>query len=324
MKRRQFLLASASMAMGLRPASAFPLFEKNLGVDWRVPKATVIELWPAHLSLDLAGALAAVSEWSIPIGSRVVIRLEDGAHVQTEAIGILTGHGSRLSIIGNTDHPERCKLIWFGSSEGFYVGTGGVLGLINGVLLEQRSRPSRGLGSGFLADAGGVIQCGENVQVRGFYYGFQARFGGVITCAGTTSREAGDANYFAFNGGHINAAGAKARCARDDAKKLGFGFMAEYGGTINAPGAIAEGNAVAGFAALSNGVIRAYDSTARHNGAAGFYVNTGGTIVAHNALAGENCGEGFQSMDRPSGITGVNLKDESNHFSLNYCKEKSQ
>lgn len=323
MKRRQFLLASASMAAGIRSVSAAVAFEKNLGVDWRVPKSTVLEVWPVDVSLDLAGALAAISEWSIPTDSRVVIRLEDGAHVQTEAISILNAHSSRLSIIGNVAQPERCKLIWLGSSDGFYVGAGVALGLINGVTLEQRARPSRGLGSGFLADDGGVIRCGKNVEVRGFYYGFQARFGGVITCAGTTSRDAGDANYFAFNGGHIDAPEAKALDARDDAKKLGFGFMAEYGGTINAPGAIAEHNAIAGFAALSNGVIRAYDSTARRNGTAGFYANSGGTIVAHNALALENCGEGFQSLDRPTGLAGVNLKDESNHFAAKFCKEKS-
>lgn len=325
MKRRQFLLATASistsMLIGIRPAWPKAAFEKNLGAVWRVPNATILEVWPAHVGMDLVGVLNAVSEWSIPTNSQVVIRLEDGLHVQTKAIDITQAHGSRLSIIGNVQQPERCKLTWSGPTEGFYAGRGAVLGFINGMVLEHISIPARGLGSAFLADEGGVIQCGPNIEVRNFYYGFQARFGGIITCGGTISRGAGDANYFAFNGGHINAPGAHALNAHDDVKKLGFGFMAEYGGTINAVGAIADFNAIAGFAALSNGVIRAYDSKSRHNGS-GYYVNTGGTIIAHNALAQENCGEAVRSPDRPGGITGANMKDESNHLAAENCKEK--
>ena len=326
MKRRQFLLATASIStsilFGIRPTWSAVAFENKLGVVWRVPKATILEIWPSHVDMDLAGALNAVSEWSIPTDSRVVLRLEDGIHVQTKAVDIIQNHGSRLSIIGNVQQPERCKLVWFGPTEGFYVGSDIVLGYINGLVLEHTNIPSRGLGSAFLADEGGVIHCGPNIEVRNFYYGFQARFGGIINCRGATSKGAGDANYFAFNGGHINAAGAHALDARDDAKKLGFGFMAEYGGTINAVGAVADYNAIAGFAALSNGVIRAYDSKSRHNGSNGYYVNTGGTIVAHNALAQENCGDAVYSPDRPGGITGTNMKDQSNQFPTENCKSK--
>jgi hypothetical protein len=319
MRRRQFLLASASLSMGVRPAWSAAVLEKNFGTDWRVPKATVLEVWPARVAMDLAGVLGAISEWGIPTDSRVVIRLDDGAHVQTKAIGITHAHGSRLSIIGNIAEPERCKLIWSGPSEGFYVGAGTVLGFINGMVLEQKFIPSRGLGSAFLADEGGVIHCGPNIEVRNFYYGFQARFGGVIACRRTISRGAGDANYFAFNGGHISAHGAQALDARDRANGLGSGFVAEYGGTIDANDAVANYNLLAGFTALSNGVIRAHNAKAQHNGKAGFYTNTGGTIIAHNAIARANCGEGLLSFDRADGISGNQIINEANSVDAKSC-----
>jgi len=310
------------MLIGIRPSWSAIAYEKNLGVVWRVPKATILEIWPSHVAMDLVGVLNAISEWSIPTDSRVVIRLEDGVHIQTKTVDVIQDYGSRLSIIGNVKQPERCKLIWSGPTEGFYVGAGGVLGFIDGMVLEHKSIPSRGLGSGFLADEGGVIHCGPNIKVRNFYYGFQARFGGIITCSGTTSRGAGDANYFAFNGGHINAPSTHALNARDDAQNLGFGFMAEYGGTINAVGAVADYNAIAGFAALSNGVIRAYNSKSRYNGVNGYYVNTGGTIVAHNALSQENCSKAIRSSGRAGGITGQNMKNRRNQASTESCKAR--
>lgn len=320
MHRRYFLLGT--IALSLRSScgrAAVPLAERSLEGPWRVPGSSVFELWPSRLGLDLAATLAAVDEWSIPFDSRLVLRIEDGEHPQGGTLNVQHPYGRRLSIIGNRSDPSRCRLLWQGTDDALYVGAGGVLGLIDGITLEHTAPRNRGLASAILADEGAVIRCGPLTQARGFYYGFQARIGGVISCRETESHGAGDANYFAFNGGHISANGAKAFGAEDKAQGLGSGFVAEYGGTINAQSAIARYNAFSGFTALSNGVIRAYASRAENNGRAGYYVGTGGTIVAHDAAARRNCGDGLSSVDRPTGISGNRIISENNNANPKTC-----
>jgi hypothetical protein len=308
-KRRHFLLAPLLFGVSTFHVSAGVLFEDFFNKSWSVPRSIILEIWPTCFGMKLQEILNAIADWIIPTSSRIVIRLEDGKHFQSRAVDITHYYGNRLSIVGNVENPERCQLIWSGPSEGFYVGAGAVLGFINGFNLKHDTVSSRGLGSAFLADEGGVIHCGSSLEVCNFYYGFQARFGGVIACGGVVSRGAGDANFFAFNGGHISCPKAKAFDADDRTKKLGFGFMAEYGGTINAIGAIAENNSIAGFAALSNGVIRAYDSQTKHNGY-GYYTNTGGTIIAHNAIAHETCGFGVLALNRSTEVPRLNYSQE--------------
>lgn len=322
MNRRHFLFAALSVPLVGRPGFAAPLgAEKFLDANWRLPRSTALEIWPSKLGLDLSALLMAIDDWSIPLDSRLVIRLDDGEHPQRQTLQIQHEAGKRLSIIGNVNAPARCRLIWNGPEDAIYVGSGAVLGLIDGVVLEHASRRTRGLGSAILADEGGVVHCGPRVQTRNFYYGFQARIGGVIRCHGSESSGAGDANYFAFNGGHISAEGAKASSAEDRDKGLGSGFVAEYGGTINAESAVASYNFLAGFTALSNGVIRAYGSQAHNNGKAGYYANTGGTIVAHRASARANCGDGVRSLDRPTGISGNGLLNEANNADPKNCSK---
>jgi hypothetical protein len=285
-----------------------------------VPSGRPFELNLANVGLDLVEVLAGLALWRIPPGAKLVLRLPDGVHVQHRAVEIDHPDGARLAIIGNTAQPDRCCLAWNGASDGIYVGPGAVLGSIDGVLLEHRAPERRGLGSGVLADHGGVVRCGPKVWVRNFYYGFQARYGAIIACDGTRSEGGGDANYFAFSGGHIQAQGATALGARDAEKALGSGFVAEYGGTINATDAIARRNLLAGFNALSNGSIRAYGALAERNGRAGFMADTGGVIVAHGALARGNCGAGVLARERSTAVTGNRLLSEDNGPESAACK----
>lgn len=318
-KRRTFLLAAAGLACGGPVLSAPREYERFLGAAWRVPRATTLEVWPSALGLDLAGVLSAVDEWTVPSDSQLVVRLKDGEHAQQRTLAIRHPAGSRLAIVGNRSEPARCRIVWSGPDDGLYVGAGCVLGLLDGVVLEHAAPRARGLGSALLADEGGVIRCGTQVQARHFYYGFQARIGGAIRCAGTESHGAGDANYFAFNGGHLYARKARAFGARDEKNRLGSGFVAEYGGTIDAAEALAQYNLLAGFTALSNGVIRAYETRAEHNGRAGYYTATGGRIVAHDARARANCGAGLLAQDGGDGISGNRIVSEANSAKPQTC-----
>lgn len=324
MNRRQFVLSSVALGYGARFSSALADDKQDilshLNVDWRLPRDTVLEIWPTKLAMDLSRTLLAVADWSIPSSSRLVIRLEDGSHELRTSATPGNVDGERLFIIGNARQPDRCRLTCSTPNDLFYVPSGKQIGLIDGLLIEHTNFDSRGLGSAFLADNGGLIRCGSNIIVRNFYYGFQARYGGVIECAGTRTQNSGDANYFAFNGGHISARGATAEGARDSANNLGSGFVAEYGGTINAVGAIARYNEFWGFVALSNGVIRAYDSLAEQNGRAGYYSNTGGVIVAHRGTARHNCSKGVEIGDKTNGFEGSQFIDENNPVDKRSCK----
>lgn len=320
--RRRFLLRGASFLLGLDALSSYAArgsdFSNYFGEDWHVPSNLALEIWPSRFNLTISEAMIATSEWLIPSTSRVVFRLEDGDFLLKESIIPLSPYGDRISIIGNIDHPSRCRLLWSNKKDLFYIATGKQIGYVDGITVEHVNFDTRGQGSAFLADSG-FVRTGSNIIVRNFYYGFQARYGGVIRCSGAKSYNAGDANFFAFNGGHILAHGAVAEKAHDVANGLGGGFVAEYGGTIDAVRAVARYNALAGFVALSNGVIRAYDSRAEMNGKAGYYSNTGGVIVAHRALASRNCGEGVKQGNKSGGFEGERFKSEDNYSDSPSC-----
>ncbi len=318
LRRRQLL--RGALALGAGWALPLRAAEGRLGEPWLVARGAPLELWPARLGLDLGATLAAIAQWRIAPGARLVLRLDDGIHAQSGTLNLAHPDGARLAIVGNVAQPARCTLAWSGPEDGLYAGAGTVLGWLDGVTLVHGAPRARGQGSAVLADEGGVIRCGSAVAARHFYYGFQARFGGVIACGGSSSRGAGDANYFAFNGGHINAPGARADEARDADLGLGSGFVAEYGGTINATDAQAQGNLLAGYTALSNGVIRAYRASASRNGGAGFYTNTGGIIVAHEGQAQANCGPGLLARDGASGITGNHIVEQHNMAAPATCR----
>lgn len=325
MRRRNLLIAPFSLLLVTSTkqarCEAVRLGEKHLGEDWRLPRNSTIEIWPTEMGLDLSEAVSAVGDWSIPSNSHLIFRLPDGEHALSKQVVPRILSGDRMAILGNLASPEKCRIVWEKMEDAFYVAAGRCLGLVDGVTVEHVRPSSRGLGSAFLADAGGLIRCGANVRVRNLYYGFQARYGGTILCNRTHSYYAGDANYFAFNGGHIQAEGTLSEFAADRQKGLGGGFVAEYGGTINASGSIARHNALAGYVALSNGVIRAYDTRAEFNGRAGYYSNTGGVIVAHRGIAQRNCEIGVKlGEDGGRGFEGHLFKQADNYFDERYCK----
>ncbi len=292
----------------------------RLGQPWRLPERAQIELRPTKEGLDLGGALLAVMAWSIPASSRLLIQLEDGEHPQTRPITWRHADGARIAISGNARDPARCRLLWQGGGDGFYVGAGQVLGSLDGLTLVQTSRRRGDSGSGLLADEGGAIIGGERLRVEGFYYGVQARRNGVVRCEGLQVLGGGDANIFAFMGGHVHARRALSAGARDDDHHLGSGFVAEYGGSIDAEGAVARFNALDGYTALSNGVIRAYNSRAERNARSGYFADTGGRIVGHDASAEGNCGDGLQARDGGRAITGERMAIRNNNAPADSCR----
>lgn len=300
--------------------------ESRFGKDWRLPANETTEVWVTQSGLDLSGTVKAVADWSIPSTSKLVIRLVDGAHQLFDAVRPQNADGSRLSIIGNTAYPERCRVLWSKPTDAFYVSNGQSIEMVDGLTFQHTQIKNRGLGSAFLADGTSMIRCGPHVAVRDFYYGFQARYGGVISCPGAQAFGAGDACFFAFQGGHIMAEGALAESAYDPGIRLGSGFVAEYGGTINAVKATSRKNYLAGFTALSNGSIRAYDAISEQNQLFGFYTDKGGVIVAHNAQAVSNCEEGVlqKNASASSADMGNKFKSFNNGPQSDFCRKGRQ
>ncbi|MDT6992273.1 hypothetical protein [Burkholderia cenocepacia] len=238
----------------------------------------------------LASTIDGIAQWRILPGAMVQIHLGDGTYKIDRTLRIDHPDGVRIQIVGNTSAPEKVRLVWPAKTDGVYVGTGAALGRLDGVTILRETpggndNGARDNASGLLAENAGVLQVGPAVVVDGFYYGAQARYGGVIRARAVQVRHAGDAGFFAYNGGHIEAQESSAVDAHDAKLALGSGYVAEYGGTLDASGASAQNNALAGFTALSSGAIVANDARAMGNTQYGFYALTNGAIVAHRAAA---------------------------------------
>lgn len=297
--RRGFLLAGAGLlAQAAVSRAAWALPDANglsrLGAAWHVPAGTqvVIPVPASDPALTLSQVMNQLLAWEIPFGASVTIRLADGEHQQPGTVPIRHADGRRIRIIGNPQNPTACRLSWPAHADGFLAETACVLGLLDGVVLTRRNRSGSGEATdnacGVVATDGGIVLCGEKVITDGFYYGFHARHGGIIRCDGTRVLRAGDAGYFAYAGGHLSAQRAEAAYCADRKLPLGSGFVAEYGGTIDATGSRATSNALAGFTALSNGSIIANRTVSENNDRYGYHATTNGVIVAHDARSRGN------------------------------------
>ncbi|HPA17101.1 MAG TPA: hypothetical protein PLU30_05095 [Verrucomicrobiae bacterium] len=257
---------------------------------WEVPISNRVEVCVPGDVADVGGALEGIARWTISASSWVTIRLGPGVYEQKGRLTVHHPFGARLAIMGMERVGEASVLRWAREVDGIYVGQNHVLGGLDCLRMEHVLRKARGHGSGVLADEGGHIHCGSNLVVVGFYYGFTARRNGTIRCQGAVVEDSGDAGYFAYMGGHIDACRSRSKGADDSGVGLGSGYVAEYGGSIDAGEAVAEGCFLAGFQALSGGTIRAERSEARRNRGGGYRVRDGGVIVAHGYRATDNAG----------------------------------
>jgi hypothetical protein len=286
--RRSFLSAILTGFLALAGARAATVDEPTMGQPASIPpgKTQLIALRPDG-GTTLSAALAGIAQWRIAPGAVIVLKLADGTYRQAGTLHIEHPDGTRIQIVGNADAPDKVRLVWPSHTDGIDVRGGQVLGRLDGVTLFREIPGGNDNGAndnavGLLAENSGVLLAGPAVVVDGFYYGAQARYGGVMRLHGVTVRHAGDAGFFAYNGGHIDAQQARAEDVSDSKLGLGSGFVAEYGGTIDATGAQSMRNALAGFSALSAGAIVADGATASENRRYGFYAITNGSIVAHH------------------------------------------
>ncbi len=228
-------------------------------------------------------------------GATVTIKIANGTHSLLKSTSLNHPQGQNIQIIGNQIDKTLCQLISSADStfDAFIISSGGEFGLLDGVII---SKPSKAQGTGVLSINGSNLTCGPNVEVNNYYYSFAARDGGTMTANGVVSRNAGDVGIWAFNGGHMTARGAHVFDAIDVANDLGYGFQAEYGGTLECLGSSASGCRKAGIAAFFGGIVRAHSTNSSGNAGAGYLSGVKGHIAVNGATSNSNGTWGYDAI----------------------------
>lgn len=259
---------------------------------------------PAQFA-DINAALVWLKSYSIA-DCTVTIKVNSASSSYSAPVNMTHPDGHNIQIIGNVADPTLCVLT-FNDCDGFTAYAGANIGLLDGFKIMSNRWISHGVWtmpgtSGIRASNGGVIRCGSSVIVEKCYYGYHASQGGAIYCeAGVKANECGDGGFFAFMGGSIEISGVSySENCKDAANNLGFGYIAEAGGTLRCDLGIGRYNHRAGFFANTNGSIWAHGATARFNGTGvlgaengqGVLTGCGGVVEADGIVASDNYGEG--------------------------------
>lgn len=246
-----------------------------------------------YASID--AAMAYLSKFNITNNATVTIQVADGTYNITQPISLYHRDGKQIQIIGNVTTPANCIISYTGTGAFVASGSSTTVGLINGFKITSTHWTSHGVwnsigGSGIAAILGATIYVGAKVLIDKCYYGVRAAEGGQVYVdpAGITVTESGDGGFFAFMGGTIECINSISNTAADSANGLGFGFIAENGGTMRADNADATGNQISGFFVNLGGSMWASSSTSTSNGRHGYEIERGSAAEIRNAVANSN------------------------------------
>lgn len=303
---RQELAANSGAAMlGLSAVDSIPATVQDVigGVIFRSIVIDVPGDYP-----EAADAMDWLRTKTIVNGANVTIKIADGINTATRSTILNHPQGICVSIIGNQADKSLCQIVATGDSsfDAFIVSDGNGFGRIDGVTIKKAAQSA---GTGILSISGAAVKCGPNVEVENFYYSFAARDGATMNADGVVSRNAGDVGIWAFNGAHVSAVGAYAYSAIDVDNDLGYGFQAEYGGTMECSFGFATGCRKAGFAAINGGVMRAHNTNSISNSGSGYLSGAKGHIAVNGATANTNGTWGYEvifdgTLSGPRGGTG--------------------
>lgn len=296
---QQYLGSLLQTSLGPVSAATNILYTSPSGVP-AVLQALVGSMIAGNLTVNVPGQFAEPADamdWirtkTIANGAVVTIKLADGVITLTRGTSLNHPQNNLIEIIGNILNPSACQLAAAaGTVFDAFTCTSGCFRLINGFFL---SRPNKA-GTGFLALMGDIARVGPGVETNNFYYSYASRDGGRMQADDTVSRNAGDVGYWAYDGGRLGCKRAKAYDANDAINDLGFGFQAEYGGTLECEGAFATGCRKAGIAALLGGVARAHGSTSSNNIGSGYLAGAKGHIAVNGSVASNNGAWGYDSV----------------------------
>jgi len=243
----------------------------------------------------------------INTNASVTIQVANGTYSWSN-IECAVPQGDQVSIIGNTTTPASVVINVNNANNGmgFQFYRGQRIHLIDGFTINGTagwvshcSWNTNVYGAAFDAyGTGSGTQIGAHVVINKMYYGVLSDQGASISSpTGLTITEAGDAGVLARWSGSVDIENATSTntCDTTAGNNLGFGFLAEVGGSGHFDGGTATGNNVAGAAAQNGGAAWAHNMTLNSN-TYGLYANEGGNIEGNSSTitGGTN---GVQSND---------------------------
>ncbi|QHF45824.1 hypothetical protein PspS35_19245 [Pseudomonas sp. S35] len=289
---QQYVGGLLQTGQGPANSAANILYTDSAGIP-AVLQALVGNMIAGNLTVNVPGQFAEPADamdWvrtkTIANGAKVTIKLADGVITLTRGTSLNHPQNSLIDLIGNVSAMASCQVAPVaGTTFDAFTCTSGCFGKIDGFRL---SRPNKA-GTGILALGADIARVGPNVEVDNFYYSYASRDGGRMQADDTVSRNAGDVGYWAYDGGRLGCKRAKAYDAIDVDSDLGYGFQAEYGGTLECEEAYATGCRKAGIAALAGGTVRAHNSNPSGNIGSGFLIR-GASFIAMNGATPNNNG----------------------------------
>lgn len=230
---------------------------------------------------DLTSALSYISDFRIPKGTSVTIKLSDATYTCTDTINIDHPDGKRIYIIGNTTTPSAVVLNFSAGKDGISCFDGQVLGLIDGVTLNGNT--TSGLPVGIESASGSTINTGSNVVVKNFYNGIFAYNNSTIICYGVTVQDCDGHGIAASYSSFIHCGNATSK------NNLLSGITSWGNSTIYAGDATSDNNTNSGVYAFQESMIDFTNSTSKNNNSGirartGGYVENGGVTYSNNTV----------------------------------------
>ncbi|WP_242217956.1 hypothetical protein [Shinella zoogloeoides] len=274
--------------------------EADVGVARLSPDVLVQNNRTINVPADyptIRAAWDSLAKTRIAAGVTVTIKVADGVHEPPGTVH--HPDGGRIQIIGNVTDPDACvvKPVGLPTDSGIHVRGGNSLGLLDGFTIDLDAKAqSTHSHTGILASQGGNIICGPNIRVNNWYYGIAARDGGDVFCRYAHVSNAGDVGVWAFVGGCVDAQFATVEGVSDNINGYGYGFQAEYGGTLDCSNAVATTCRNAGIAALSGGKVRALGANSSNNVGSGVLSREGGHVQHSGGTANNNGRWGWEEI----------------------------
>jgi len=227
----------------------------------------------------------------------VTIQVANGTYNDWHDIECKSPYGDQIQIIGNQASPSSVVINVDdrNSQKLFDFFRGNRIFLIDGFTINGTyGWQSHGVwaantyGAAFYAlDSGSGAIVGSNVRINKMYYGLLADLGArfdVASGGGLTVNECGDVGILSRWGSHIQAESTTVTNCSDVVNTLGFGYMGEAGGFIDASYSNTSGNAVGGFV-VQNGGSAWYHNVTASNSGYNLYSNEGSAAEYQNSTS---------------------------------------
>lgn len=240
--------------------------------------------------------------------ARVTIQVANGTLAPTGTTVLNHINGGQIDIIGNRASPTSCVIQPAGAAsfDLFTVSSGYQFGTIAGLYFGLAAKAGGTTNyTAVLSMGGGSFVNVEDCQSNNWYYAYSARSGARMQTTRCTAANAGDVAFWAYAGGMLKAASCSVSSAADTVNSLGFGFMGEFGGVVEAVNCSATGCNMSGFDARTNGTGRYYSCTSNGNTGSGFSARSGGKVEADVNSTSTNNGRYGVEVSEDAGVYGL-------------------